>query len=59
MTRQPTDGLWSTALEERASDPATETRSDRVVQEEFTDRELTLLWRRSKWFRRHRTYDND
>lgn len=51
------DGLWATALDERAE--ASVKPDERVVQEAFTERELTLLWRRSKWFRRHRTYDND
>ena len=53
------DGLWATGLVRRTQDGSAEPlclecRDEPV--EKKTASELTLLWRRSKGFRRHRTY---
>ena len=53
------DGLWAAGLSRRtprgsAEPQCVECRDERV--EPKTASELTLLWRRSKEFRRHRIY---
>jgi hypothetical protein len=53
------DGLWSAGLAQRTPAPSHEPECIGCREEPIENRtpsELTLLWRRSKGFRRHRTY---
>jgi hypothetical protein len=53
------DGLWASGLARRAESGSAEPQCLDCREEQLeqtTARELTLLWRRGKGFRRHRVY---